>query len=69
MAAAVAERAFLKETHQSINRYTIFAMQQTDAAWNFDVELGDKELPPGPGGMYFVRVDRNTAKTIITPGE
>jgi hypothetical protein len=69
VAAAVVERAFLKEMRHGINRYTIFAMQQTDAAWNFNVEIGDEGSPPRPGGMYMVRVDRNTGKTTITPGE
>jgi hypothetical protein len=69
VAAAVAEQAFLKETHHEISRYTIFAMSQTDPAWNFDIEIGDEDNPPRPGGQYFVRVGRATAKTTITPGE
>jgi hypothetical protein len=69
VAAAVAERAFLEETHHDIAAYTIFAMQQTEAIWYFDIALGDERHPSPPGGHYMVAVDRATRKTELIPGK
>lgn len=68
-AAAVAERAFREETQRKFSTYTMFAMQQTETRWYFNIELGDAKSPAGPGESYMVAVDRRTGAATVTPGK
>ncbi len=68
VAAAMAEQAFLKETHNRIRTYLISPMRHTDTEWFFMILLGDKDHPPADGGHYMIAVSRQTGATQITPG-
>ena len=67
-AAAIAERAFLEETHREITQYLISPMQHTTTQWYFMILLSDGKSPPADGGHYVIAVERATGNTEITPG-
>jgi hypothetical protein len=68
-AAALAERAFLKDTTPKKHGHTIFARAQNQPEWSFLIELGDAQHPPGPGEHYFALVNRQTGAVTLMPGE
>jgi hypothetical protein len=69
VAAALAEKAFLDETHHQNSRYVISPMQHTQAEWHFIILLGDEKHPPPPGGAYMAFIDRRTGKVELIPEE
>jgi hypothetical protein len=68
-AAAIAERAFLKDMIPKKHGYTIIAIAQTEPEWRFLILLGDAQHPPGPGEHYFVLIDRQTGAVTLIPGK
>jgi hypothetical protein len=67
-AAAIAENAFLEETHHQITTYVISPITRNDSQWHFVILLSDGYTPPADGGHYFVRVDRETGRAEVDPG-
>jgi hypothetical protein len=66
-AAAIAEHAFLNEYHD-IPKYVISPMRHSETQWYFMILFDDAKTPPPPGGHCMVSVDRQTGKTVLTPG-
>jgi hypothetical protein len=67
MAAAIADRAFRRHTHNSEPYYEVFEMPG-EARWHFHIEFGNAVHPPRPGGHCMVTVNPATGRTEYTPG-
>lgn len=66
VAAAIAERAFLKHVHNE-SKYSVWPMDHTKSKWYF-MFMGETHGPPAPGEQWMVKVSRSTGKTEIVDG-
>jgi hypothetical protein len=68
VAAAIAERTFLKWTEGKVAIYEVFR-DPFEPPYVFVIEMGNKDHPPGPGAHAMVSVDPATGRTELTPGQ
>jgi hypothetical protein len=67
VAAAIAEEAFLGETHRRRGSYLITAMRHSAEQWKFMI-LGSNTHPSAAGSDWMVFVDRRTGKVELIEG-
>ena len=65
-AQAIAEQAFLENTHHKIKEYSIHPGRHTSKLWIF-VFMGEKQFL-APGNNWGVTVNRSTGATEFTEG-
>lgn len=68
VAAAIAEDAFLHETHHQKSEYLITTMRHSTTQWKFMILGSDGTHPSAAGGDWMVFVDRSTGKVELIPG-
>jgi hypothetical protein len=69
IAAAIAEDAFLNETHRSRRSgYLITAMKHSPEQWKFMI-LGSETHPSAAGSDWMVLVERQSGKVELVPGK